>query len=385
MKIAMLLDQIICPQVLNDRTIARLESLGELSWNETRENTPENARRILSGADFAITSWGSPAMTKELLDAAPNLKLILHAAGSVKSVVTDEMYRRGIRIVSSAQVLSHGVSETALGLTIASAKNFFALNAETHAGGWSHTGITELFDITIGIVGFGLAGRHYAELLRNFHVDVIAYDPIVSAEAMAAVGVRKVDVDDIFAQSDIVSLHAPELPSTYHLVNRERLAAMKDGAILINTARGSLVDEDALVEALESHKLKCACLDVTNPEPPVADSPLRRLDNCILTPHLAGQANNGPQKLGFHCCQQLCNYLEGKPLEGEILAGHAQLHRLIPWRSSKSFSGPGPSAPAPEIRLQGQRPDGAVADPLPAGNRVRPYRNRSGCPECPVE
>lgn len=319
MKIAMLLDQIISPQVLNAKTTARFESLGELSWNMTRENDPENAKRILADADFAVTSWGSPAMTAELLDAAPNLKLILHAAGSVKSIVTDEMYRRGIRIVSSAQVLSHGVSETALGLTIASAKNIFALNAETHAGGWSHTGITELFDITIGIVGFGLAGRHYAELLRSFQVEVIAYDPAVSAESMAAVGVRKVELEEIFALSDIVSLHAPELPSTFHVVNRERLSSMKDGAILINTARGTLVDEEALVEALKNGKLKYACLDVTSPEPPAADSPLRQLDNCILTPHLAGQANNGLQKLGFHCFQQLNNYLEGKPLQGEIL------------------------------------------------------------------
>lgn len=318
MKIAMLLDQIIYPQVINPKTEQRFLEMAEVSRNQTRENTLENAKKILKDADFAVTSWGCPAMTKELLDVAPNLKLIVHAAGSVKSIVTDEMFARGIRIASAAQVLSTGVSETALGLTIASAKNFFALNAETHSGGWSHTGITELYDITVGIIGFGMAGRHYAELLQNFAVDVIAYDPIVSAEEMQKLGVRKVTQEEAFAQSDILSLHAPEIASTYHIVNHESLASMKDGAILINTARGSLVDEAALVQALQSGKLKYACLDVTDPEPPAADSPLRQLPNCILTPHLAGQANNGLRKLGDHCYRQICNYLENKPLSGEV-------------------------------------------------------------------
>ncbi len=319
MKVAMLLDQIICPQVISAKGAARFEALGEAVWNETRENELENAKNILKDADVAVTSWGSPQMTKELLDVAPNLKLIVHAAGSVKSIVTDEMYDRGIRIVSAARVLSEGVSETALGLTIASVKNFFALNAETHAGGWSHTGITEMYQITIGIAGFGIAGRHYAELLRAFSVDVIAYDPGVSAEEMVKLGVRKVELDQLFAECDVLSLHAPELPSTYHMVNREALAQMKNGAILINTARGTLVDEDALVEALESGKLKYACLDVTSPEPPVADSPLRKLPNCILTPHLAGQANNGLYKLGDHCYNEIVHFINEEPLNGEII------------------------------------------------------------------
>lgn len=318
MKIAMLLDQIVFPQVINPKTLEKFQALGEVSINQTRANEVANAMALIRDADYAVTSWGSPAMTKELLDNCPNLKLIVHAAGSVKSIVTDEMYARGIRIVSAAQVLSTGVSETALGLTIASVKNFFALNAETHAGGWSHEGITEMYDITIGIIGFGLAGRHYAELLRPFAVDVIAYDPGVSAEAMAEIGVKKATLEEVFAQSDVLSLHAPELPSTRHIVNRDTLASMKDGAILINTARGSLVDEAALVEALESGKLKYACLDVTDPEPPVADSPLRKLPNCILTPHLAGQAANGLRKLGDHCYNQIINYMEGKPLSGEV-------------------------------------------------------------------
>lgn len=318
MKIAMLLDQVIWPQVINPKTAQRFAALGELVCNATRGNERENARQLLTGADFAVTSWGCPALDSELLDAAPRLRLVAHAAGSVKSIVTDELFERGIRVVSAAQVLSEGVSETALGLTIAAAKNIFALNAQTHSGGWSHSNITELYGITIGIVGFGMAGRHYAELLRNFDVDIIAADPQVSAQSMAEYGVRKQSLAEVFTRSDIVSLHAPQLSGTYHMVDAAMLASMKPGAILINTARGSLVDEAALAEALASGKLKCACLDVTDPEPPAQDSPLRRLPNCILTPHLAGQAANGLMRLGDHCYAQICNYLRGAPLQGEV-------------------------------------------------------------------
>lgn len=314
MKIAMLMDKNTRSQVLDQETVQRFASLGELAWNETEQNELENAKRVIQGADVAVTSWGSPAMTRELLDAAPGLKLILHAAGSVKPIVTEEMYQRGIQIVSSAYVLSSGVSETALGLTIAACKNLFSLNQEIRQGGWSHKGVTDLYGITVGIVGFGIAGSHFAELLSHFSVKVISYDLYVPAQRMAALGVEKVEFEELLRRSDVVSLHAPSIDDTYHMINKDTLEKMKDGAVLINTARGSLVDEEALICALESGKLKTACLDVTDPEPPAPDSRLRSLPNCILTPHLAGQAGNGLRKIGLHCFLELERFLAGKPL-----------------------------------------------------------------------
>lgn len=314
MKIAMLMDKNTRSQVLDQETIRRFASCGELVWNETEQNDPENAKKVIRGAEVAVTSWGSPAMTKELLDEAPGLKLVLHAAGSVKPIVTPEMYRRGIKIISSAYVLSSGVSETALGLTIAACKNFFPLNQEIRQGGWSHVGVTDLYGITVGIVGFGIAGSHFAELLTNFSVKVISYDLYVPEQPMAALGVEKVEFEELLRRSDVVSLHAPSIDDTYHMINHDTLSKMKDGAVLINTARGSLVDEEALICTLESGKLKMACLDVTDPEPPLPDSRLRTLPNCILTPHLAGQAGNGLRKIGAHCFLELERFLSGKPL-----------------------------------------------------------------------
>lgn len=318
MKIAMLMDRNTRSQVLDEETLRRFQSLGEVVLNETDKNEPENAGKIIQGADIAVTSWGSPAITEELLTQAPDLKLVLHAAGSVKPVVTDEMFRRGIRIISSACVLSSGVSETALGLTIAGCKNFFALNQEIREGGWSHTGVTDLYGITVGIIGFGIAGSHFAELLSHFTVKVISYDLYVSEERMASLGAEKVSLEELLRRSDVVSLHAPSIDDTYHMINRDTLNQMKDGAILINTARGSLIEEEALIQALEQGKLKYACLDVTDPEPPAADSKLRTLPNCILTPHLAGQAGNGLRKIGLHCCQELERFLENGTLTSEV-------------------------------------------------------------------
>lgn len=318
MKIAILVDAALRPKIMSDKTLAALRALGEVSLNLTGAASVETVRELIRDADVAITSWGCPALTADILDCAPALKLVLHAAGSVKSVVSEEMFARGIRIISCACVLSYGVSETALGFTIAAAKNFFALNQDIQQGNWRHDGIMELFDITVGVVGFGFAGRHYIELLQAFEVEVLCYDPFVDAQTMAAAGAKKADLPEVFSRSDILSLHAPSIDATYRMVNRDTLASMKQGAVLINTARGSLIDEEALAEALRAGKLKYACLDVTDPEPPAADSPLRSLPNCIMTPHLAGLANNGLRKIGAHCERELRRFLNGEALQSEV-------------------------------------------------------------------
>lgn len=318
MKIAMLLNKSNQKKTLNEKTIGLLQQKAELVWNETDGYDQEELKRVIRGADAAVTSWGCPKLTADILKEAPDLKLILHAAGSVKPFITEDIFDRGIRVISSASVLSCGVSETALGFIISASKNFYELNDKMHAGVFRTQGVKDLFDLTIGIVGFGYAGRHLAELLQAFQVDVIASDPGVSAQSMVAVGVRKVEMEEVFEQSDIISIHAPELPSTYHIVNEASIASMKDGVILINTARGTAIDEQALAKALLSGKIKTACLDVYDPEPPCADNPLLKLDNCIMTPHIAGQAANGLQRIGYNCYCQLLHFLAGERMQGEI-------------------------------------------------------------------
>ena len=318
-KIALLMDPGTRAMVLNEKTIRRMERIGEVAINEGGTE-PEQVKPLLAGATIAVTSWGNRPLDADLLSVCPNLKLLMHAAGSVKPVVSDALWERGVRVSSSAPMLSMGVSETALGFTIAASKNFFSLNDSLHRGGWAEgkENIRELYDLTVGVVGGGWAGRHYIELLRPFQVDVLLYDPFISAEKAAEMGAEKADFEDVLKRSDILSIHAPSIPETFHMFNRETLAKMKKDAVLVNTARGSIIDEEALYEHMAAGNLKYACLDVFDPEPPAADHPLRTLPNVIMTPHLAGLANNGLKKVGQHACDEIERLLTGQPLMAEV-------------------------------------------------------------------
>lgn len=301
--------------VINERAINRLRSLGEvyISNGEPQDES-------IKGATIAITSWGNTAIDEKSLAAAPDLKLVCHAAGSVKPIVSDALWAKGVRVTSSNAPLGMGVAETALGFTISASKNFYNLNTNIKNGGWEEgkQDIRELFELTVGVVGFGWAGKHYAELMRNFLVDVVVYDPNIDESKIAAVGARKVELDELLRISDIISIHAPSIPETYHMFNADTLKLMKKDAVLINTARGTLIDESALVEHMRAGNLKYACLDVTDPEPPAADSPLRSVPNIIMTPHLAGLAQNGLRRIGSHVVDEIEKFLKGEPMLAEI-------------------------------------------------------------------
>lgn len=320
MKIAMLLPEKLRGELFSPAAMEELGKMGDLICNESEDSDVETIRPLLRDADIAISSWGTPQLSKGLLDEAPSLKLLAHAAGSVKGVVSDILYDRGIRVISSACVLSRGVSEMALGLAIAASKNVFDYNARIHAGKWPQEKkeARELYDIKVGVVGCGFAGSHFIELLQNFGVEILAFDPGLSKEQIGALGAKKAELREVFENSDIISLHAPSIDSTWHMVNEESLGWMKDDAVLINTARGSLIDEAALAKAMKAGKLKYACLDVTDPEPPDADNPLLEIPNCIFTPHVAGLANNGKLKIGVHVCEEIRRFLSGEPLSTEV-------------------------------------------------------------------
>lgn len=320
MKIAVLMDEPLRESLFSPLTMKALGQLGEVILNPTNGTDIETITNVISGCDVAITSWGVPQLSEQVLNCAPALQLVAHAAGSVKGIVSDELFQRGIRVVSSARVLSRGVSETALGLTICACKNVFAFNESIHAGAWvtDYSVISEMFGLTIGVVGCGFAGAHYITLLQPFGVEVLAYDPMLGAQQIAEMGARKVDLPTLFSASDVVSLHAPSIDETYHMVDEQMLALMKDHAVLINTARGSLINEAALAKVMLQGKLKYACLDVTDPEPPEADCPLRQIPNCILTPHLAGLANNGKLKIGAHVTEEIERFIHGERLRTEV-------------------------------------------------------------------
>ena len=272
-----------------------------------------------------VTSWGSPFLSKEYLDVCPNLKLLIHAAGTVKPVVDEkEFIERGIRVTNSAVALGEGVAETALGLAIAACKGFFTLSKSTRAGEWNEkrTTVKDFYDITVGVISGGFVGRHFIKLLHNFNVDILLYDPYVSVEQAKELGVEKAELNELLAKSDVISIHAPSIPATDNMLNETNLPLIKDGAVLINTARGSIINETALIEELKKGRF-FACIDVTNPEPPTVENELRYLDNVVLTPHIAGAVMNGKRRIAKHVCEEMERFAANQALRTEV-----NLHQL---------------------------------------------------------
>jgi len=256
---------------------------------------PEPATRdelmdLLPTADACITSWGVAPLDADVLAAAPRLQAMAHMGGSVKRNVSDALWERGIQVTSAGMILAVDVAETTLGLMIVGMKKVWPLAQHVREGGWRETEwwpARELVHKKVGIIGASNVGRHVIKLLKSFDVTILLYDPFVSDEDAERMGVVKLELDDLLQQADVVSLHAPLKPDTLHMLNAERLALMKDDALLINTARGALIDEPALIAELSKGRF-FAFLDVSDPEPPAPDSPLRHLENVVLTPHSAG-------------------------------------------------------------------------------------------------
>lgn len=276
-------------------------------------------------SDAVVTGWDSPPITEAMLAAAVKLEVIVHSAGSIRPFIPASVWQSGVRIATANDALGKGVAETTMGLIIAALKGFFPCATLTRAGAWQSAipargigRVRELYDVTVGLIGAGRTGRHVLRLLSEFEADVVLCDPTISASEAGELGAaRLVPLDELMRISDVVSLHAPALPQLRHMLGPREFGAMKDDAIFINTARGMLVDEAALMQELATGRI-AAILDVTSPEPPAADSPLRSLPNVTLLPHIAGAISTGCLRQGRSAVEQLLEFARGEPMQGEI-------------------------------------------------------------------
>jgi phosphoglycerate dehydrogenase-like enzyme len=269
---------------------------------------------LLPSADACLTSWEVARLDADVLAAAPLLQAMAHMGSSVGRFVSDALWERGIQVTSTGPALALDVAETTLGLMIVGMKRIWPLGQHVRDGGWRESAYwpsRELHGKTVGIVGASNVGRHVIELLHSFGVQVLLYDPYVSEEGAEELGAEKVEMDDLVVRADVVSLHAPAKPETHHLLSTEHLAMMKDDALLVNTARGTLIDEVALIKELAKGRF-FAFLDVTDPEPPAADSLLRQLDNVVVTPHLAGCIEDC-SRMGEMAAEELRRFFAGEP------------------------------------------------------------------------
>lgn len=266
---------------------------------------------------------GIQELTEEVLDKLPNLKVIFYAAGTMKGIVTDGVWKRGIRITTANQANAQPVAEFALGQILIAMKNTYALARQVKENqgyliGPMRDDITGLYQTTVGITSLSAIGKQVIQLLKPFDVNIQVYDPYGTEEVADQLGVSLVSLETLFASSDVVTIHTPLLPDTEKMVNKDLLASMKQNTTLINTARGGLIGEEALVAVLKDRTDLTAVLDVTNPEPPEKGSVMYDLDNIVLTPHIAGSAGAGRKRLGDAMAGEIAQYLEKDQLSFEV-------------------------------------------------------------------
>jgi D-3-phosphoglycerate dehydrogenase len=249
---------------------------------------------------------------KALLSTFPNLKYVLRAGVGLDNVDVDECKSRGIAVINSPGANANAVAEYVVGSALFMLRKMAMQQHELTSGGWRKEEFvgSELKGKVLGLVGCGNVGKMIAHKLSNFGLqEIIGYDPFLSAEQLKAAGIRKVELPEAISQSDILSLHVPLLPETKHLVNKDSLASMKKGALLINAARGGVVDEVALAKALQGH-LSGAVLDVFEGEPKVEPS-LLGLSNILLTPHIGGYTHEANKEVSLAPVRELVRLVAG--------------------------------------------------------------------------
>ncbi len=279
------------------------------------EFSSEKARSVLARTTALVTGWGCPLIDVAALDASPGLELIAHAAGSVKGHVSRGCWNRGIRVTTAAQGNAIPVAEYTLAFILLAGKNAAAEYHKQHSQRSAYrkdvlsTGYGNASG-TVGIIGASRIGRLVIDLLKPFSLDILLSDPTLTAAEAEELGAELVPLEKLMDRSRVVSLHAPVLPSTLGMIGAPELARLQDGATFINTARGVLVDHDALRTELLTGRIN-AVLDVTSPEPLPDEDPLYNLPNVILTPHIAGSVGNELVRMGALAVSEIENLASG--------------------------------------------------------------------------
>lgn len=308
----------------DERRLARLRALTPTCEPVHVHDLEALAEADLAQVDILLTGWGAPPLSERWLERLPRLRAVLHCAGSVKGLVSADLWRRGIRVSTAAEANAIPVAEFTLAAVIMAGKKapFLAADARRNRQDWTYrTGRGRLsnFGLTVGIVGFSKIGRRVVDRLEQLSdITCLVADPFADHAEVAAAGGQLVTLTELLPRVDIISIHAPQLPSTYHLIGSAELARLPDHATLINTARGSLVDTDALIAECLTGRLH-AILDVTDPEPLPADSPLYDLPNVMLTPHIAGSLDSEILRMTDVALDELERLRNGRPLRYEVV------------------------------------------------------------------
>ncbi|MEV0977558.1 hydroxyacid dehydrogenase [Streptomyces sp. NPDC049915] len=315
--------------VLDPDALAALGAVCDLAPPPVLDDlTTARARALLADAEVLVTGWGCPPLDEAVLAAAPRLRAVVHTAGSVRGHVTDACWERGIEVSSAAAANALPVAEYTLSMILLTGKRALERAREYRAVRRRIDALVTPRSVgnhhrTVGILSASLIGRRVVELLRPHDVEVLLHDPYVTDADAAELGVRRVELAELFRRADTVSVHTPLLPTTRGLVSRTLIDSMRPDAVLINTARGAVIDQDALTDAALAGRIR-AVLDVTDPEVLPPEHPLWDCENVLITPHLAGSQGNEWRRLADLAVAETARWASGAgflhPVRRERLA-----------------------------------------------------------------
>ena len=255
-------------------------------------------------------------ITPKIMDACKNLKVILRYGIGYDCIDVDAATKRGIKVCNSPRHCLDEVATHTIALLLAAERHIIAYNDEVRAGGWKVNIFAKphrLSTQTLGFIGFGNIARRTADFAKSFGFNMIAYDPYLSEEVIEAKGAKRVELDELLATADVISIHTPLFESTYHLINRNSIAKMKDGVIIVNTSRGPIIALDDLLDALKTDKIQCAALDVIETEPNVAvEKVFANKDKIIITPHAAYNSIEAENQMMEVLANTAVDILKGK-------------------------------------------------------------------------
>ncbi|MZQ85548.1 hypothetical protein GQF01_25850 [Paenibacillus sp. 5J-6] len=314
-----------------DSTRKKLAEISEVDFVPLHERfTSERLAECIHEYDAVITSWGSPIFTSDVLARAERLKFIGHGAGSVMAIVNEDIFDTSIAITSANKVLALSTAECAVSLFLAGAWDHAGYNARLKMGQWSHNNRETILGVTrrvIGLVGYGEISKQVIRMLKPFHTTILLHSSYCSEEEAAQWGVELCGLNELFERSDIVSLHNTWTPRTEGMIGAEQLKRLRDGALLVNTARGPIIQEQALLEELRTGRL-FAALDVYDREPLPANHELLALPNLLCLPHIGGFHGLLKRELCDFIVDELSRFVQGEELLGRVTLEHYR--RLTP-------------------------------------------------------
>ena len=302
--------KVLVADAINEKGIENLKEVSEVTVDTSI--TPEELVNTIHKYDGIIVR-SRTKVTKEVISKADNLKIIARAGVGVDNIDLDAATEKGIMVVNSPESTSITVAEHTMGLLLSMARKLSIADKSVKEGKWEKKKFmgVELRNKTLGVIGMGRIGSQVVNRCKAFEMDAIAYDPYLPEEVAKQMGVELTDLETVLKKADFITIHVPLTPETKHLISNKEFEIMKDTAFITNCARGGIIDEEALYDALKNDKIGGAALDVYEDEPPAEDSKLFELDNIVLTPHIAASTKEAQRDAAIIVADEIIDLFNG--------------------------------------------------------------------------